>query len=98
MKYRSEFKHGFTNPEAVARKCSVKKVFLKISKNSQGNTCNTCRPQAYNFIEKETLTQVFSCEFCKISKKTFFPKTSPVAASPNLGYLYCAILKALHGF
>ena len=28
--------------------------------------------QACNFIKKETLTQVFSCEFCKISKNTFF--------------------------
>ena len=26
-------------PEAVAQTCSVKKVFLKISKNSQENTC-----------------------------------------------------------
>ena len=24
------------------------------------------------FIEKETLTQAFSCEFCEISKNTFF--------------------------
>ena len=27
---------------------------------------------AFNFIKKETLSQVFSCEFCKISKNTFF--------------------------
>ena len=25
-----------------------------------------------NFFKKETLTQVFSCEFCEISKNTFF--------------------------
>ena len=24
-----------------------------------------------NFIKKDTLTQVFSCEFCEISKNTF---------------------------
>ena len=30
------------------------------------------RPEAYNFIKKETLVQVFSCEFCEISKNTFF--------------------------
>ena len=30
------------------------------------------RPEACNFIKKETLAQVFSCEFCKISKNTFF--------------------------
>ena len=28
--------------------------------------------QAYNFIKKETLVQVFSCEFSEISKNTFF--------------------------
>ena len=26
---------------------------------------------ACNFIKKETLAQVFSCEFCEISKNTF---------------------------
>ena len=37
--------------------------------------------EAYNFIKKETLAQVFSCEFCEISKNTFFYRTPPVAAS-----------------
>ena len=32
-------------------------------------------------IKKETLAQVFSCEFCEISKNTFFHKTPLVAAS-----------------
>ena len=32
----------------------------------------TLQTKVYNFIKKETLTQVFSCEFCKISKKTCF--------------------------
>ena len=27
--------------------------------------------KAWNFITKETLAQVFSCEFCEISKNTF---------------------------
>ena len=27
--------------------------------------------EAWNFIKKETLAQVFSCEFCKIFKNTF---------------------------
>ena len=39
MTNKLEFKHGFTNLEAVAWRCSVKKVFLKISQNSQENTC-----------------------------------------------------------
>ena len=28
--------------------------------------------KACNFIEKKSLAQVFSCEFCKICKNTFF--------------------------
>ena len=37
--------------------------------------------QACNFIKKETLAQVFSCEFCKISKNTFFTEHLPTTAS-----------------
>ena len=30
-------------------------------------------------MKKETLAQVFSCEFCEIFKNTFFYSTHPVA-------------------
>ena len=30
------------------------------------------RPKACNFIKKESLAQVFLCEFCETSKNTFF--------------------------
>ena len=33
------------------------------------------QPQACNFIKKETLEEVFSCEFCEISKYTFSYRT-----------------------
>ena len=64
--------------EAVVRRCSVKKVFLEISQNSQENTCARVsflvKLQAsslqFYFIKKETLAQVISCEFCKIYKNT----------------------------
>ena len=63
----------------------VKKVFLEISQNSQENTCARAsfliKPQACNFIKKETLPQVLSYEFCEISKNTFSYRTPPVAAS-----------------
>ena len=39
--------------------------------------------QACNFIKKETLAQLLSCEFCEISKNTFSYRTPPVAASEN---------------
>ena len=37
--------------------------------------------KACNFVKKETLAQVFSCEFCEISKNTFFHETPLVGAS-----------------
>ena len=37
--------------------------------------------KACNFITKETLPQVFSCEFCEISKNPFFRRIPLVAAS-----------------
>ena len=38
-------------------------------------------PEACNFIKKETLAEVFSCEFCEISKNTFFTEHLWVTAS-----------------
>ena len=61
--------------------CSVKKVFLQILQNSRENTCARV---ACNFIKKEALAQVFSCEFCEISKNTFFHRKSLMVASTPL--------------
>ena len=52
--------------EAVVQRCFVENVFVEISQNSQENTC------ARVSLLKETLAQVFSCEFCEISTNTFF--------------------------
>ena len=53
----------------------IKIDVLKILQNSQENTCARVsfliKLQACNFIKKETLAQVFSCEFCEIFKNTF---------------------------
>ena len=71
---------------AVVQRISVKKVFLEISQNSQENTCARVfflikLLASGSFIKKETLAQVFSCEFCEISKNTVFHKRPLVAAS-----------------
>ena len=61
-------------------------MFLEISQNSQENTY-----ARVNFIKKETLTQVFSCKFCEISKSTCSYRTPPLAASAgNITHL-CAL-------
>ena len=62
------------NLGTVVPRYSVKKMFLKISWNSQ---------KACNFIKKEALAQVFTLDFCKIFINTFFYRTSLVAASGN---------------
>ena len=57
-----------TFSEAVVQRCSVKKVFLEISLDSQENSCARA-----SFLE--TLAQVFSCEFCEISKNNLSYRT-----------------------
>ena len=59
--------------KAVVRRCYVKKVFLKIS--------------------KETLGEVFSCEFCEIFKNTFFYRTPLVAASEKAQSMITKVLE-----
>ena len=62
-----------------------KKVFLKISQNSQGNTCarfsflRKLQASACNFIKKEILSQLFSCE--GVFKNTFLTEHLWVTAS-----------------
>ena len=59
--------HVIKFTKAVAQRCSVKKVLLEISQNSQENTCARVsflikvQASACSFIKKETLAQVFSC-------------------------------------
>ena len=58
---------------------SVRKgVLIEISQNSPENTWARVsfliklQAEACNFIKKETLALLFSCEFCEISKNTYF--------------------------
>ena len=71
------------NLQSSHSRCSnKKKMFLEISKNPQESTC------ASLFLSKvvglrfatlliKTLTQVFSCEFCRIFRNTLFYRTPP---------------------
>ena len=78
-----------SDAEALARRCSEKKVFLNISQNSQKKPCaslffltQSCRPQrGATLLKKETLAQLLSCEFCETFQNTFFNRTRPMAAS-----------------
>ena len=96
-------------PETVAQRCSVKEMFLEIWQNSllcQSLLFNEVAGWVFffkkegNFIKKETLALVFSCEFYKISNKTFSYITRPVAASAVQNkrciILICPILTLQH--
>ena len=65
--------------EKVARRCYVKKDFLEnFAKVTEIHLCQSpffkrkLLLSLCNFIKKETLTQVFSCEFCEIFKNICF--------------------------
>ena len=88
--------------EAVAQTCSVKKVFLEISQNSHENTSarvsfliklqarlflNKVTGAACNFIEKETLAQVFPVNFAKFLRTPFLQNTS--------GGCFCLFIRTL---
>ena len=65
--------------EAVVQRCSVREGVLRnFAKFTGKQLCQSiflnkvAGQKACNFIEKETLAQVFSCEFTEVSKNTFF--------------------------
>ena len=70
-----------------------KKGVLRNSQNLQEKTCARVsfliklQTEACNFINKETLAQVFSCEFCEISKNTFFYRGPPGDCFCNFCFL-----------
>ena len=78
-----------TRPEAIARRCSLKKVFIEIWQNSQENTCATVtfliklQAKACNIIKKETLVQTFSC-FAKLLRTPSFTEHLRATASAGL--------------
>ena len=69
------------------RKCSVKKAVLEnFGKFTRKHLCqslffNEAAGTACNFIKKETVTQVFFCEFSEIFKNTFLTEQLCTTAS-----------------
>ena len=66
-----------------------KGVLINFTKFTGKHLCqslffNKVAGAACNFIKKETLAQVFSCEFCQISRITFFTEHLWMTASDLL--------------
>ena len=68
-------------PELFSKKRCVRN-FVKLTRKY---LCQS-RPQACNFIKKETVAQVFSYEFCEISKNTFFTEYLWEIASDSFSF------------
>ena len=66
------------NDRSSHRRCSEKSFLKKFPKFIGKHVCQSL------YFNKETLAQVFSCEFCEISKSTIFHGTPLVAVSVML--------------
>ena len=75
--------HIFTHCRSSPPEVFCKKIFLRnLAKFTAKHLWQSLFfNKVAGLIEKETLAQVFSCEFCQISKNTFSYRTPPMAAS-----------------
>ena len=87
-----EIRYG-VNTEAATRGVLWKKGVLRISQNSQENTCvkvsfNKVAGLRPATLLKKRLAQVFFCEFSEIFKNTFFTEHLWTIASINIDLKY----------
>ena len=88
--YRSSHWRHFSRITSSRAEVFCKKGVLKnFTKFTGKNLCQSLffiklQPEACNFINKETLAHVCSCEFCKIFKNTYFYRTPLVANAEGL--------------
>ena len=73
---------GTLTTEAVVRRCSVKKIFLTMSQNTNENTCTKVSffylvAGGLQLYQKKTLAQV------EVFKNTLFHRTPPMVASAS---------------
>ena len=92
-----EIPHSLTpqkGPRSSHRRCSIgKSVLVNFAKFTGKNLCRGLfRLKACNFIEKEALAEVFSCEFCEISINTFLTE-HPQAAASGVLIILCSLME-----
>ena len=90
FKQEDPFCADYLGTEAATIGVPWKKVFLEILQNSPENNCARVsfliklQVLVCNFIKKESLAQVFSFEFCEISKNNFFTEHLRTTASVDI--------------
>ena len=85
----TNFTHQSINlglPKISFSKAATRGVLRNFTKITGKHLHQSLRPEAYNFVKKETLAQVFSCEFCEISKNTYFTEHLRTTASTFLTF------------
>ena len=90
------------NCRSSHRRCSLKKGFLRNFAKFTGK--HLCQRLFFNKVAglspatllKKTLTQVFSCKFCEISKNTFFTEHHRATASETGFFKKIFILCIFH--
>ena len=82
------YKIMFYNCRSSLQRCSARKgVFRNFAKfkgkytYARASFLIKLQTSAFNFIKKETLAKVFSCEFCEISNNTSFTERLRATAS-----------------
>ena len=80
--FQDSYVHSYVSiTRSSYRKCSSKKVFLKICQNSQENTCvgiffnKVAGLRSATLLKKRLWHRLFSCEFWQIYKNTFLQNT-----------------------
>ena len=83
-------------PEVFQIKKDVLKNFAKFTGKYLCQSHFFSKLQACNFIKKEILAQVFSCEFCEMFKNTFFTEHLRTTVSvPREFSFFCSETKLL---
>ena len=82
--YRTKITHSRSSRLEVFCNKGVLKIFTKFTRKRLCQSFFCQQPEACNFIEREALAQVFSCEFCEILENTYFCRTPLVAASDTI--------------
>ena len=80
--------HKHWNRSSRPKVFCKKGVLENFAKFTWKHPCQSLSFNKVAFIKKETLAQVFSCEFCEISKNTVSYRTPPVAASVKKDYYW----------
>ena len=81
--FEQAFAHWIDIQKQSLRWIRKKGVFKNFTKFTGKHLCKSLffKVTDFNFIKKEILAQLLSCEFCEIFLKNFFYRTPPVPAS-----------------